>query len=410
MNAASWRAPAGVASAAALLLAVMAWRGERWLLVFASMGDTWEYLDAAAGLAAGSLPKTIRTLGYPAFLAVTAAPIGILGVLAAQVVLLGWTVWRVQGFAARLAPDARPGAHQAAAALVGLFCLGHSVTLMTDFLCALAVFSAFDAGLRDRRGAAFGWGLAAALLRPTWAMAPPVVLLLALWDRRSAWWALLAGLVLGLGLSVAHQRHTADTWRPSRVVTMNLRGFTQTAAPGLTPTFDALRGPGGGAGSEPADADRGGAAPPQRRGDLEAFARRVASAPAAHARLAAGMVLRYTLAPVERPVHIVWQMSRGGDEPPDADSAVQRSGDHPLPRWVRAICFVLTLPALLLLAWPAGRRRDRWILPMGVGLFLVLVSTIAPFQGERMRLPAVLLLAGNAAANLEHLVRRWWRR
>lgn len=377
-------APAILLAVGAVVLVAMAWRGSLPLLAFSAMGDTHEYLDPAAILRTGTLPATPRTLGYPAFLAIVGAPGPTLGPLVAQLALLGWAVWELQRSARRLAPDAPAWAHRGAALLIGAICLGFSLTLMSDFLCAVAVYRCVDGGLRGRSAAALGWGVAAALIRPTWAVAPPLFVALALLDGRKVWWLAAAGLTLGLTLSVAHQQVGSGYLGPSRVLEWNLQDFADRAS-----TEGELSG------SE---------APAPDRRTLGGFIRLAAGEPVTYLAQAAGTSLRYVFAPVERLPHILWQMEKWPGPVSTRAEALARSAASPLPQSVRAVLFLGTLPVLALLLWPApGPRRDRWTIPVVLVVFAVLVSSITVHQGERMRLPALLLLSGNASMNLARL-------
>lgn len=397
--------------AALLEGATLVWLGrvdreERLALILAD--DTHEYVQAARTLIeTRRWPVTTRTLGYPLFLVPGYLAGGeedgaILSVALQLLLNLGFTAlawWMLE----RLAPDTGTGLRLVLTAAFFWAAFGLASHLLSDFLAAL-LFGVFLYGFLFLRSPAalFGTGLAlaaATLTRPTFLFIPlllPVMALLVDRATLAIGWkevGILAGFSLAAtALSVAHQFSIDGYLGPSPVLTQNLQ---QTLGAALHDQGrpEAARVEfeteiGRRAGRPFADLTRG----EQERQMTRIFREQLAAHPAAILKNMARTSIQYVFAPVESAL-----MRR----------AVRDGGETDYMTKIRPILFVLCLPFwLLAIVPPANRpgRRPFYLLAMLLLLYVVGITAITPMQGERIRLPVLILLLPIVAWNVSSLI------
>ncbi|HKQ97260.1 MAG TPA: hypothetical protein VJV75_05230 [Candidatus Polarisedimenticolia bacterium] len=384
-------------------------RGERLALIQAE--DTSVYVDATRALIeTRRWPATTRTLGYPLFLVPGYLAGGeedgaILSVALQFLLNLGFTAlaWRMLE---RLAPDTSTGLRVVLTAAFFWASFGLASYLLSDFLAAL-FFGVFLYGflfLRSPR-ALFGTGLAlaaATLTRPTFLLVPLLLPVLALLVDRATLpigWkevGLLAGFSLAAtALSIAHQVSIDGYRGPSPVLTQNLQHTLYAALDDTSRSPAAARGEfeaeiGRRAGRPFTDLTRG----EQERQMTRIFKEQLAAHPAAILKSMARTSIQYVFAPVESvPMR---RARQAGDE------AAYMTGLRPI---LTLVCLPFWLLAIVPPAIRPG-RRPFYLLAMLLLLYVVGITAITPMQGERIRLPVLILLLPIMAWNVQGLVPR----
>jgi len=390
--------PALVAFALAeLALVVAALAVERPVFVQAvTSGDSWTYLTPAAELIGGlPLSLTRRTLGYPIFLALCEGlvPGGnvIETALVTQLVLNLVFIWATGRLILRIVPRCPTWALALAGLYVGLCGLDLALVILSDFLaslCFLASVTLLLAGTSGRSllPAALLLG-AATFVRPSFTAAPlllvPTAWLLGRVGRRAAWWqwglvAAMSGCATAGSIAIQHHLHGYDG--PSDVVTFNIE-LLRVEAGTMDPTLPR---------DVPADPNVA------EREARDALRLDVLARPARFASILGLRLLKYTFAPPEGTAAVIARLAGRPWEPrgwPRVALAVAL-----LPFFALALCgpgrATPELRAYALFAW-------LWF------LYFVGLGVMAPDQGERIRLPAVALLAPLVASNAQRWRDRW---
>jgi hypothetical protein len=364
--------------------------------------DSASYTALALSFTRGALAPSSRTPGYPLFLAACALLDGSfrLAIAMQLVANLGLALgsWYLVG---RLVPRASPRLRAVAASVCFVAGLGLALQLMTDLLTAVYLFVALYGLLfwRHRAGvvaSAVALGLAT-LTRPTFTLFPLLLPVLGWLASRihtrvpARQLALLAGFSLAAtALSIGYQYRTDGYLGPSSALTFNIQ---KTLHDALAP-------------DEPFKL--------YKRRFEERLARRAQVPPEALSRTQAEQQAKRELiaALKAHPVPIAWHLTRTAIKylfvPIEALPAhVMRyaGAGAAYERFVRPLLFLVCLPVWLLAYWPPPRsdRRARayYALTMMSLAFVVIMSAMAPQQGERMRLPLVAFLVPLAVAQLE---------
>lgn len=384
---------------------VLVSRGSSEFHRFVSASDTGTYARPATAMAFhGTMVPSNRTLGYPivlaSFLWIGGAQYGYHLMIAAQLLMalgLGFGTWRLTG---RTCPDSSLTRKVVLASAVWFGCLGVSFYVLTDLLTSTAFFI-FLYGLLYWRSAAGQVivGLAAGmftLTRPTFTFFPLLLpwigYLVYRMNGRAPKRALaLAGAfsVAATLASTAYQLRFNHYFGPSPIAAFNVRQtlnrldspetidrrFEIGAFELAGKPFDAL---------SPSD---------QERVAREIISEDLRRRPITIIATVAATFLKYLLGPVESLVSRFAQ-----------DSSL---GAH--YGAIRALLTLLGAPVFLLAYVPPPSRKPRvrmyYFIIMSCVVYVLGLSSFAPSQGERMRLPLLPFVVTLAAVNWDE-----WRR
>jgi hypothetical protein len=371
--------------------------------ILVSTPDTAKYVNVARGFAEGHFVPSVRTPGYPLFLApayflggTRFGPVFAIVLQLALNLVFVWMVWRLVG---RIVPHARSGCHILVTGIAFLGGLSVSILLMSDFLAGLCLTGFL-------LGAFFFWrrgpwvGLAAVLLfwatitRPTFTFFPIVFPLLVLAARalqqpltvKHVGVFVVASLA-GTATSTLYQYKSSGYLGPSDVVTENVAlalcrygegpddwGACQAR---LRDQIQARAGRG------VSELD-----PNERERWAKAMLVEEMKADPSVLRFMAKTSLKYLFVPIEGV--LVQTTDYGG-------SLLRKAiGLFWLPFWLLAY-----FPPLS----DRGVRRY-YLAAMACVLYVAAVSAIVPGAGERIRFPVLALLMPVALFNLDRGISR----
>lgn len=379
--------------------------------------DSPSYIQVAETIVAeGVVPSTPRSLGYPLFLAAARAVAGppgflplVIGLQLLANCLLAAMSWRLFQ---RIAPGTPNGVCAVFSSVCFLGGLGIATNVMTDLL-ATTYFLGFVLCwvFSHRRSTLVVAALclaAATLLRPSFTYLP--ALLPAVWwlmrripgGRRAS----VLGLVLmvlasvsGTLVSTVHQLRTVGYPGPSHVLSFNLQKTLRYAIhhdgrsqeefdDAFEHRIESITG-----------LPIARVAPSTREEITKAvFLDAVRRQPTAVGRQVGTTFVKYLACPIEAPVLVAmtWRRGSGG----------------PLPQRVRMVLGGIGLPLWLLALWPPsirlrGHGAYYWM-TMILVVYVVGLSSLAPLQGERMRLPVLPLMLGVVLVHFESARRKGW--
>jgi hypothetical protein len=410
-----------LAACAAIEIVFFVWLsslGVNEFLAFVSSADTPSYLAIAQGLVEKrDLVPSPRTLGYPLFLVLGY----IIGgkthamhvVIAAQLLLnllMTWGCWRLFE---KFLPDI--GIHAKIAATLFFFWagMGMALYLLTDFTASF-FFSVFLFGLLFWRRrvlvaiAATSLTLAT-LVRPTFTFIPFLVPIAAYLVGRSTekvppsqTIAYILASILATGISVAYQYGFQGYAGPSPVLAKNIARTLHTVAKekGLSKEdYDAFND---------RIARRAGkpyatiSPSEEEKFAVELFREELRSRPGALLIKLFETSIKYVFAPIESLIIRLIAFI---------------TDDNRLFTYARIFLTALCLPVWLLAVMPplgsGNRRRVYYSLVMLFLIYLVGITAINPFQGERIRFPVLafmLPVVGWNAHEIYRKVRTVWLR
>ncbi len=393
-------------------------RGTEFFHRFTWEADTGSYTRVAEALAQGNrLIASPRTLGYPLFLTPIyhlfggdRAPFVAVAVQLALNLVLAYGGWHLM---ARVVPQIGSGLILTMTAILGWAGMGLAFRMLTDLLGGLAFFGFLYGLLYCRRPV----GIAvcatslfvATLLRPTLTFLPLLIPIVAYLIGRTTsrvpmrvTCVVIAGGFAATCINVAYQYRNYGYWGPSPVVSMGLRAtLMQALGPGDERTKEAWKS------SLDSEVERRAgrsidaiSVSEEEQITKAIFREHVQLHPWAIVRGLLISAVKYTFAPIEAFV-LHW-----------IHTATPNSAHAGL---VRAILIALWIPLWVLALFPPlGASRGflfYWLTVIVLLAYMVGLSAMHPWQGERFRFPLLAFMLPIVAQNLIDLHRRFraWR-
>jgi len=376
-------------------------------IALVSYPDTESYAQIALELLqSGDLIGSSRTLGYPLFLAMGYLAGGLAYgpyvVIAAQLLIKLVFTWGCWLLLARITPHVS-GVIRGVMTLFFFWAgLGMAADLLSDFLAAF-LFGTFLFGLlfwRSHRSAivaATALGLAT-LVRPTFTFVPLLLPLAGYLagratipvPRRHLIWFAIASLG-ATGISTAYQYTFHAYMGPSPILAVNI-GRTLDAMGPVEGGAPREMGYLGEISARATGPDGTFSANREERAAVELFREEIAARPRAVAWQLSVTFVKYLLAPVESAATKVFRATT------DAPA---------LPPQVRWLMGVICLPIwLLAIVPPFGSStcmKSYYLLVGVIAVMIIGLTSINPFQGERIRFPVLAFMLPVAAWNAASL-------
>jgi hypothetical protein len=404
-----------LASCAAIELLAFGWLcalGPAAFADFVTAGDSLEYNRLGLELAeTGTLSRSWRTIGYPLWLSLGylagGRTYGVYVTIAAQLLVnlvFTWGCWRLLE---QVVPSASTGLRAIVTLVFFWAGLGMALYVLSDFLAAF-FFAVFLYGLlfwrRPLSLLVSGPALAmATLTRPTFLLIPLILpaaaYLASRYTSKIPWQHIVVFATCSFaatGVSVARQYRAYGFAGPAPFVLTENIVTTLHQTSGTGQDFDSYRR------SFEEDMARRAGRPYEALSpsDEEAYAKEIFWDEARARPLRVGLRLvrnfvNYLLVPIETTIQRI---------------TIRTAGERAYQSYVRPLLGLLCLPIWLLSLTPPlqspRRQRTYYLLVMLSLLYVLGISAITNFAGERMRFPVLFFMMPVVLWNADYLLRR----